>query len=98
MAIEQALEQHLQQADDHEAELYAEFCRTQIQMMGCTSEQLEKGKPDYQDDVGEAFSWLSDAQEMLARNQNEEARRFINRAKYYLGKLPQEHRSNNQLW
>lgn len=96
MTSEQALDFHLDQADRHEEELFEHHQEQEIEMYGATSEALENSRPDYQDDIGEAFSWLSDAQEVLPGDP-ETARQFINRAKYFLSKVRGEHRQNNAV-
>ena len=84
---EQALEHHYWELDqqDAEQEYLAQVEERELSLYGTTEEALEKAKPDYQTDIGEAFSWLSDAQEALPGNP-ETTRQFINRAKYFLGK------------
>lgn len=51
------------------------------QAMGCTAENLRESKPVFMDTLLYAMAILSDAQEMIDRNDGETARQFINRAK-----------------
>lgn len=61
----------------------------QQNMYGCTEETLEKSINEAQekwmtDPAMYAMSVLSDAQEMIERGMNEQARQAINRAKYVI--------------
>ena len=69
----------------------------EVECYGVTEAELEEAKPEFMSNNMEAMSWLSDAQHILAhagdwKNESnqakakEDARQFINRAKYFIGK------------
>jgi len=56
----------------------------EISMFGETIESMIDTKPEFTDNLMYAMSILSDAQEELERNNKETARKFINKAKYFI--------------
>jgi hypothetical protein len=64
----------------------------EIQAYGCRSKALDQVRERQKDDPTMlAMSILSDAQEELARGDSETARQFMNRAKYVIGKVKDDH-------
>ena len=56
----------------------------QKEMFGCFRQELIDSKPPFVSDLMYAMMILSDAQEVISRDQKELARQYINRAKYFI--------------
>jgi hypothetical protein len=58
----------------------------EIYMFGETTNAMEAVKPAFYSNIMYAMAILSDAQEMIERHDEETARQYINKAKYFLAK------------